>query len=190
MDKCLIFIKVKQIICGRFISICVPRVSMAMLFLLPIAYSASSAPSQALNKSVRLSFTLSAPAKGSDGSTINAVRNVQQKLYISSQGRIFERSDRQENRNTGSRERAPTESRFRLGGNQLVGTFEHVSGATRIIVTFDSDFRTCSANLVTGAESGKSEQGKGLNGIVYTATGKPTYSNVSCSITEGNAFSE
>jgi len=147
-----------------------------------------AAPAKMLNKTVRYSFSFSAPARREDGTTVAGAGNYSRTLYVSSQGRIFDKEDRQEYREKKSFERGPEGSKFRIEGNRIVGILRHLSGATQIIVSFDGEFRTCTMNVMTGIESGKPAQMKGLNGITYTALGKVTYSNQTCSVSDGNAF--
>lgn len=152
------------------------------------AGDALSAPAGLLNKSVRFSITIGAQARGSDGSNIVANRTSNNTVYISSQGRLFSRAERQEGRQTGAKLIGPEGATFRIQGKQIVVVFKHTSGASRLIVDFDPDFRTCTLTALTGGESGKPVQSKGINGVMYTAIGKPSYTNPSCSVTEGNAF--
>lgn len=165
------------------------KILVLSIFALALfAENAAAASAQLSNKTVRYSYTASAQAKRSDGATVTANRNGQLTLYVSSQGRVFERSDRQEYNNRGSNDRAPDKATFRISGNQLVGVAQHVSGATRVTITFDPDFRTCSVNFLMGTDNGKPIQGKGINGMTYTTLEKPKFSNMTCSVTEGNAF--
>lgn len=149
---------------------------------------AAAAPARIANKTVRYSFAVSAPARRADGTIVLGAGNYSRTLYISSQGRIFDREDRQEYREKKTSDRGPEGTKFRIQGNRIVGLFQHMSGATQIIISFDDEFKSCTINAMTGAESGKSAQMKGLNGVTYTALGKVTYSNQTCSVTEGNAF--
>src|SRR5690349_21202812 len=104
---------------------------------------AISAPAQMLNKTVRYTYSASAQAMRADGKSVVASENGQSTLYISSQGRIFHRSDVKQYAQTGQKHRGPDEGHFKIVGNQLVGVAQHASGATRITVSFDPDFRTC-----------------------------------------------
>ncbi len=161
-------------------------VTAAALSLLSLP--AVAAPAGALNKTVRASFSYSAPAKGSDGSTISGTRQVQRTVYVSSQGRIFNRHNEQEGRNTVARERGPGVTNMRFNGNSIIGVHQHASGAARMVINFSADFRSCTIDVVVGGEGGKPVQFKGLNGVMYTTTGKPQISGQSCSVSEGNAL--
>jgi hypothetical protein len=92
---------------------------------------------------------------------------------------------------TASREKltAPTDAgNFKFVGNNLVGVFPQVSGATQVTVTFDSAYQSCHADVVTGVEAGRPFAWTNLNGVRCTSTGKPTISGVSCSVSQGNVF--
>jgi hypothetical protein len=81
-----------------------------------------------------------------------------------------------------------TGNTLRFEGNKLVGVLQFVSGASQMIITWDSSGGSCSATIVAGRDSGRAIQWKGVNGKAYTATGPVQNSNISCSITAGNAF--
>ena len=163
-------------------------IAFGILATLMPTKAAFAAPAKIANKTIKYSFAFSAPAQRGDGTKVLGAGNYSRTLYVSSQGRIFDREDRQEYREKKTSDRGPEGTKFRVQGNRLVGLFQHLSGATQIIISFDDEFRSCTLNAMTGSESGKSAQMKGLNGITYTALGKVTYSNQVCSITEGNAF--
>jgi hypothetical protein len=63
-----------------------------------------------------------------------------------------------------------------------------VSGAAQLTVTFASNGQSCDASIAVGRDNGKTLKWKGVNGMIYEATGPATVSNVSCSIRSGNAF--
>ena len=163
-------------------------VALGFFSTIMLAEIAVAATAKMLNKTVRYSFNGSAHAKREDGTTVLASGNFSRTLYISGQGRIFDREDRQEYREKKTSDRGPEGTKFRIEGNRIVGLFQHVSGATRIIISFSDDLKTCTLNAMSGAEAGKSVQFKGLNGITYTMLSKSTYSNLTCSVTDGNAF--
>jgi hypothetical protein len=162
--------------------------ALAMFALLLLTAQAQSAPDQLLNKTVRYSFKVSAPTSTSDGRNVTASMVSQRTIYVSSKGRLFDRHARKDLDRAGSFEASPEESSFHFERNLLVGHFGHTSGASRLVITFDADFRTCSLEVTSGTESGKSLSIKGLNGIRYTATSKPTYSEQSCAVSEGNGL--
>ena len=153
-----------------------------------IGGSAHAAPQQALNKSVTVSFSITIPARGSDGSTQANPRAVTRTFYISSQGRVFARADRRVGKKQDRKEKGPGEASMRLSGNSMVGVMSMPSGASQLTISFDPSFSSCTARLIVGAESGKPIVYKGLNGLTYTQTGPVNVSGVSCSVSAGNAF--
>lgn len=155
-----------------------------------LALSALAAPSQLLNKTIVVSFGVSAPAKGADGSTLTGTRSSQRTIYVSSQGRIFARANRQAGRNSEQKEMGPEATTIRFSGSSLVGVMKFPSGASQLTINFDSSFQSCTASVIAGGEDGKPIIFKGLNGVMYTTTGKMQFSAVSCAIRNGNAFSE
>jgi hypothetical protein len=151
--------------------------------------AANAAPPQLLNKTVFVSFSISVPAKGAGGSILTGSRNSQRVIYISSAGRVFARATRQEGRgNSETKEAGPETVTVGVAGNKIVGGMKLPSGAAQLTVDFDPSFQSRTAQVFAGGESGKPIVFKGLNGVMYTATGKMQFSNASCSIREGNAL--
>ena len=162
----------------------------SIALLLPLN-SALAAPAQLYGKAISISYTVTANAVAEDGTTSSRPRTVQRTIYISSKGRVFSRSDRQAGRNSDTVERGPegTSGHFSFQGNRLVGVnTSFISGAGQLVVSFDSSFQSCTANIMLGRESGKAFKFKGLNGKIFTATGTPTVSTPRWSIREGNPF--
>lgn len=153
-----------------------------------IAGTAHAAPQQLLNKSVTVSFSVTIPARGSDGSTQANPRGITRTFYISSQGRVFARADRRVGGRSETTERGPGEGNMRISGNSMVGVMPLPSGASQLTVNFDPSFSSCTAQLIMGAERGKPIVYKGLDGKTYTQTGPAQVSGVSCSVRAGNAF--
>lgn len=150
--------------------------------------AAHAAPQQALNKSVTVSFSVTVPARGADGSTQANPRAVTRTYYISSQGRVFARAERRVGKMQDRVEKGPGETNMRFSGNSMVGVIVFPSGAMQITVNFDPSFSSCSARAIMGAEGGKPIVYKGLDGKTYTQTGPAQVSGVSCSVSAGNAF--
>ena len=65
---------------------------------------------------------------------------------------------------------------------------QFASGASQMTISFDGGGQSCSAAIVAGRDSGRAIQWKGVDGAMRVATGPVTFSNVSCSISSGNAF--
>lgn len=156
-----------------------------------IATSAHAAPQQLANKTISVAFSVSIPARGADGSTLTTNRQSSRLIYVSSQGRVFVKSMRRVKGFSKDREIGPNEGRggsLRFVGNKMIGVLSFVSGASQLSISFDPSFQSCTAEVIMGAESGKPLVWKGLNGVTYTSTGKPSISTPSCSISQGNAF--
>ena len=111
-------------------------------------------------------------------------------VYISGAGRIFARVFRRDRDASATKEAGPGESAntLRFEGNRLVGIMQLVSGASQMVITWDSSGGSCNASIIAGRDSGRAIQWKGVNGKTYTATGPVQTSNISCSIAAGNAF--
>ena len=73
-------------------------------------------------------------------------------------------------------------------GNRLVGVMALGSGASQMVISFDSGFQSCTAQILTGGQGGRPMTWTGMDGVVYTSTGSATTSSPSCSIQAGNAF--
>jgi hypothetical protein len=150
--------------------------------------AAHAAPEGMLNKSVTISFSITIPARGADGSSQANPRLITRTIYVSSQGRVFARADRRVGQKGQTTEKGPGEVGIRVSGNSLTGVLPLISGATQLTVNFDPSFSNCTAQVILGAESGKPIVYKGLNGVTYTQTGPAKVSSASCSVRSGNAF--
>jgi len=168
------------------------RISIGVLSglaaMLPGALHA--APAGMLNKTVTVSYETSIPAKTLGGEPRNARRNVNKVMYISSAGRIFTRSVRRAAPGGDTVETAPggSDGAPHIEGNTIVSTVKAFTGATRLVVSFDSSFSSCTATVISGRENGNFVW-KSLNkGETYIATGPTQVSTPSCSVQSGNAF--
>jgi hypothetical protein len=159
----------------------------ALVVLLPVSLFA--APPGMLNKTVTVSFEIAIPAKTAGGEPRASRRTVNKVMYVSSAGRVFSRSVRTASRGRESREVAPGEKDGapRIEGNTIVGTLRAYTGATRMVVSFDNSFSSCTATVIVGREGGNFTW-KSLSGETYIATGPTTVSTPSCSVQSGNAF--
>ena len=157
--------------------------------------SALAVPTNLLNKTVRISWFQQTPgiSVGTKQSAGSAGRSIAFTLYVSSAGRVFAKSASKTGRFTGERTIGPEATVFRNEGSKLIGVWHHgggTNGATSMTVSFDSGFQTCSLDVILGSENGKPLEWIGLNGVRYVATGHPTISSQSCSVSTGNAFAE
>jgi hypothetical protein len=159
------------------------------IFVSVFWFATAAASQEALNKTINISFSHFAPANCADGSVNTLARNVSQQIYISTKGRVFTRTLGRAGSASKERQAAPGETgQFRLSGNKLLGFFPQVSGATRVTITFDPSYQNCTAEVITGLDSGKPFTWINLVGVKCTATAKPVISNISCSVQQGNPF--
>jgi len=151
---------------------------------------ACAAPAWLLNKSISVSYTTTIPGKRADGSPVRGSRVSVRTVYVSSAGRIFARVLRRDGNASQVKEAGPSESgnTFRFAGDRLVGVMQFPSGASQMTISFDGQGQSCSAAIVAGRDSGRPIRWKGVDGMINEATGPVTFSNVSCSISPGNAF--
>lgn len=153
---------------------------------------AVAAPDGLLNKTVHISWFQQTPGNevGTGASAGSAGRNVTLTLYVSSAGRVFAKAAGQTKRFSGERSIGPEGTSFRAEGTRLVGTLKPATtnGATRVAVTFDGSFQSCTVQAILASEGGRPLEWQGLNGKRYIATGHPTVSNQSCSVSAGNGF--
>ncbi len=170
---------------------------MKIIFLVSVAAfslvqssAIAAAPAALMNKTISTSFTVSIPATGSNGSTRSASRSITKRIYISSAGRVFSETSRRAGGQSERAEKGPdvTAKAFRIDGNRLVGVMALGSGASQMVISFDSGFQSCTAQILTGGQGGRPMTWKGMDGVVYTSTGSATTSSPSCSIQTGNAF--
>src|SRR5438552_3774170 len=93
-------------------------------------FSAKAAPPQALNKTVKVTWSHFTPANCSDGSTNRDARNVTQQIYISTQGRLFSKLAARAGNASKGWDAAPSSSgQFHFSGDRIVGTFRSVTCA-------------------------------------------------------------
>jgi hypothetical protein len=155
-----------------------------------LAGAAQAAPAELLNKSVTVSYSATIPGIKADGSQVTGTRTATRTIYISSAGRVFARVNRRDGKDTETKEAGPNDSgnTVRFAGNKLVGVMKFPSGAAQMTVSFDASGQSCSAVIFAGREGGQALRWKGVDGAMRQATGQATFSNISCSISAGNAF--
>ena len=164
--------------------------SFALTLLLGAsATAARAAPPQLLNKTVNVEMSITAPAKSPDGTESIRVRQISRTIYVSSQGRLFQKVARRARRGASDSEFSPDSGGgVHFAGNKLVGVVRVMSGANMLTISFDPSFQSCTAEMVMGFEGNKPRVWKGLKGQTFISTAKPSVSGISCSIREGNAF--
>lgn len=166
------------------------RPTTLIVFALFLSNPVQAAPAGLLNKSITVSYATTIPGKKADGSPVSGSRIAKRTVYISSAGRIFARVSRRDGNAAETREAGPGETgnNFRFVGDKLVGVMQFASGASQMTISFDASGQSCSATIVAGRDNGRALRWKGVDRTMNEATGPATFSNISCSITPGNAF--
>jgi hypothetical protein len=156
-----------------------------------VASPVVAAPAALMNKTITVAYATTIPGKKADGSPVSGSRVSVRTIYISSAGRIFARIYRRDGGKSEQKDAGPSDSgnTLRFAGDKLVGVMKFPSGAAQMTISFDAGGQSCSADIVAGRENGQALRWKGVDGMMREATGAPTFSNISCSITAGNAFS-
>lgn len=155
--------------------------------------AAASAPAGLRDKTIHVSYTASAPARTETGRQVSTSRAIAWTIYVSSAGRIFAKVHHNTRRNTFDAARGPDQktpySRFEFSGQKLVHVNKMGNHAYQWTLIFDGSFTSCSLHVVSGVEPGTVATWKGMDGRHYTKTGPSVFSNETCSIAPGNAFS-
>jgi hypothetical protein len=168
-----------------------PLCATASLAILAGFGPVEAAPQQLFNKTITASFTSHDTTRDSNGKIFSGQANWTYTEYISSTGRIFERVSR----NGSARDNEPNSSASERGearttrfeGNKLVRLTAHALGASRIVISFDPAFSSCTIDHTLGKGSNRIVARKGLDGKVYEFLSHSTSGN-SCSIRDGNSF--
>lgn len=125
----------------------------------------------------------------SDNTTGTTAQTVERVIYISSAGRPFVRQKRSAAQTLSIKTDSGPESetgRFTYGGNTVVNFISNGSWATRIAMTFDPSFSSCSVAITTG-KNGQNPRSTGMDGGIYEASAL-NVSSASCSIKDGNVL--
>ncbi len=165
------------------------------------ACAAQAAPSQLYGKSVVVTWTEERQQKVNGEEAIrNVGRNGQFSVYLSAAGKPFSRmsysfSGSRGGLKSGNRDVVGGEGgsgpSVSFSGNSLSAAKSMSGGARNILVSFDGGFQSCSAQVLTGKESGAShiKMTSMVNGnkleVLSVKTGA-----ASCRIQAGNVFGE
>lgn len=171
--------------------------SIALLILVSGVACAQVAPSGLLNKTITFSFTNNVTLREPEGRTVNRQASISYTDYVSSAGRIFQRSSRSVGRRSRSADKEPDKARQaggevhtnRFEGNKLVIMNSYAEGAVRMVVSFDPAFSTCTVDVMLGKEGGGTIKRRGLDGVIREIL---TYdvTNKTCTIRDGNPFAD
>lgn len=154
----------------------------------------ADAPRQLYNKTIQISWSVAVAQTGPDGQKKNVAVAVNHTVYVSSAGRLFERSSRAAGKGRRQSENGPEATKngggeatgLHFAGNKLVGNTAFAQGARQFTATFDPGFSSCTVSVVFGREGGGLKR-KGVDGVMYTIDSM-TASGESCSIRDGNPF--
>jgi hypothetical protein len=161
--------------------------------------AARAAPPQLYNKTVSIGWSVQSTQRDPGGQEKAVSSNIQYTVYVSSAGRLFERSSRAVGKRVGSSDSEPGAGQTKMGearglrfeGNNLVANRSYAggggSGAMRAVVSFDSSYSSCSVSVTHGKENGGVIKRKGLDGVVREMR-TMTVTGTNCSVRAGNAF--
>jgi hypothetical protein len=155
----------------------------------------AAAPPQLYNKTIQIGWTSSVSEHDDAGQHKNIQLSSSHIIYVSTAGRLFERSRRSVGKNAKQSENAPDATHNRGGearglrfqGNKLVGTIAWAQGAINYVVNFDGGFSSCTVDVMFGRDAGGGLQRRGVNGVMYHIDSEAA-SGQHCSISEGNAL--
>lgn len=164
-----------------------------------MASAVHAAPSQLYGKSVVVSWTEERQQRVNGETEIrNVGRNGTFSVYLSSAGKPFSRmsyafSGNRGGLKSGKRDAVGGEGgsarSVSFSGNTLTMSRAFNGGARNVLVTFDGGFQSCSAQVLTGKESGASTikwtsmvTGKAIE-VLSVKTGA-----ASCRVQDGNVF--
>ena len=113
-------------------------------------------------------------------------------IYFSSAGRPFSRLSMSTGRRSGDRDTVGNEGNVRIAvqGRTITAVQPQQGGARRLVVTLDSGFTSCTAQVIRGKEQGAKiivSQSVLLSGVRNEIASVRT-SGESCSIKSGNVF--
>jgi hypothetical protein len=169
-------------------------VLVAAMGLLLVQPALAGAPQQLRNKTIQVGWSVQEVARGADGVATNRNIAVSHTVYVSSEGRLFERSSRANGRARAQSENAPGATRnrggeatgLRFSGNRLVGDTAFAQGARHWEVSFDGGFSSCTVAVTFGREAGGIKR-KGITGEMLTIESMKAVGET-CSVREGNPF--
>ena len=125
--------------------------AVALIWTAPSS-RAAGVPSQLLGKTINASINSSLQAQpvGEGGvTTVNGGKTFV--IYISTEGRVFVRYDRDDRGSLHARyENGPETATFHFVGGKLVSTTPAKAGAFTVQISFDQGFQTCTIQAIHG----------------------------------------
>lgn len=159
------------------------------------AVAAQAAPAQLLNKNLRVSWTTSLAQRAQDGQTVSRQLSFNRTIYISGNGRLFQRSSRSSGRFSGTSELGPGDKQLsntgeaaglRFSGDRIVGNVAFAAGAAQFTISFGAGFSTCAVDVILAREGGQMRR-RALDGKNYDIL-SATVSGQRCAVGDGNPF--
>jgi hypothetical protein len=159
--------------------------------------AAAQAPRQLYNKTIAFSFTSNSLQRDPGGREHGVQTGISYTFYISSAGRIFERSSRspssgasqsgQFGPDSGAVSKSGEAHNVHFEGNKLVSLRAFVVGASRMVVSFDPGFTSCTVSVQNAKENSGVIERKGTDGVVREFLSITT-SGETCSVRDRNPF--
>jgi len=162
--------------------------------------AADPAPAALYNKSILLAWTEHRVQRSDGGAIKKSTTNSDFAIYISSAGRLFSRFERRNSRSGRSNTstlgpegiagfagvgQGPRSTRFE--GGQLISDNKMRSGARRILVEFDDQYRGCQLKIIYGKEGGAPLYHRAMDGRMYYILSTEIVSPT-CEIKDGYSF--
>jgi hypothetical protein len=179
------------------------RMACLVMLLGSMAGSAAAAPAppQLRSKNITVSATFKVVHTAPDGRIGTPEVAARYVIYVSDSGRSFFRSTRSINNpnfnasqsidiGPGQKHSDGGETReMHFEGGELVGTAGLISGAGRMVVSFDAGYASCSARIIFGRAGGAPIKMRGLDGVTYEIQSVKVTSQT-CAIRDGNPFAK
>lgn len=176
----------------RISTVLAAAVGATVLGVAPAA--AGAPPHQLYGKGIRIEYTVETVHPGNRGPH-TVFSDIRRTIYVSSTGRLFERTFWSTRGGTRTAEHTPDTSRNRAGeargisfhGNALVANIAYASGAGQMTVTFDPGFSSCNGRVMFGKSGGQTMSRRGPDGRMHQIL-SISASNFSCNVVSGNPF--
>jgi hypothetical protein len=167
--------------------------ALALLVIGLVPCNADGVPRQLRGKTISASWTESSliQADGEDKPAA-ASRTTTQTIYLSSEGRIFVRSEIVTSGQQKAKfEQNPQKTPSHFQNGAIVARVGQVNGAAQKTIRFSPDFQLCTVSVIDGRpQSGSRRYRSEVDGRTYTVLGATTVSNERCSIAAGNGLQQ
>jgi hypothetical protein len=160
---------------------------LALIAQFPGPCLASDAPAALRGKTIEAAYRGQVTAYSEYGQVTAGERDNLLTIYVSSIGRVFVKGRSQSRGGSLPIAVAPSQQ-FRFEGGTLVGIFPNISGASRVMIHFSPDYGSCNLNAASAKENGKPRAYMGTDGNVWASNEPTKFTQISCSIRDGNAL--